>query len=55
MASYFTNEFRAGLKVLLEGDPCTILVNEFVKPGKIPNSKDKLQQTYTLMTLSDRE
>ena len=34
MASYFTNEFRAGLKVLLEGDPCTILVNEFVKPGK---------------------
>ena len=34
MASYSTNEFRAGLKVLLEGDPCTILVNEFVKPGK---------------------
>ena len=34
MASYSTNEFRSGLKVLLEGDPCTILVNEFVKPGK---------------------
>ena len=34
MASYATNEFRAGLKVLLEGDPCTILENEFVKPGK---------------------
>ena len=34
MASYLTNEFRAGLKVLLEGDPCNILVNEFVKPGK---------------------
>ena len=34
MASYSTNEFRAGLKVLLEGDPCTILENEFVKPGK---------------------
>ena len=34
MASYSTNEFRAGLKVLLEGDPCAILENEFVKPGK---------------------
>ena len=34
MASYLTNEFRAGLKVLLEGDPCAILSNEFVKPGK---------------------
>ena len=34
MASYSTNEFRSGLKVLLEGDPCTILENEFVKPGK---------------------
>lgn len=34
MASYSTNEFRAGLKVLLEGDPCSIVANEFVKPGK---------------------
>ncbi len=34
MASYSTNEFKSGLKVLLEGDPCTILENEFVKPGK---------------------
>ncbi|TDJ24687.1 MAG: elongation factor P [Gammaproteobacteria bacterium] len=34
MASYSTNEFRPGLKVLLEGDPCSILENEFVKPGK---------------------
>ncbi|MEM8766901.1 MAG: elongation factor P [Pseudomonadota bacterium] len=34
MANYSTNEFRAGLKVLLEGDPCAILENEFVKPGK---------------------
>ena len=34
MASYSTNEFKAGLKVLLEGDPCTIVENEFVKPGK---------------------
>jgi len=34
MASYSTHEFRSGLKVLLEGDPCSILENEFVKPGK---------------------
>lgn len=34
MASYSTNEFKPGLKVLLEGDPCAILDNEFVKPGK---------------------
>jgi elongation factor P len=34
MASYITNEFRSGLKILLDGDPCTILENEFVKPGK---------------------
>ena len=34
MAKYSTSEFKSGLKVLLEGDPCTILQNEFVKPGK---------------------
>lgn len=34
MATYSTNEFRTGLKVMLEGDPCSILENEFVKPGK---------------------
>lgn len=34
MASYTTNEFRAGLKILIDGDPCTIVENEFVKPGK---------------------
>jgi elongation factor P len=34
MANYSTNEFRAGLKVMLDGDPCAILENEHVKPGK---------------------
>ncbi|MDA0977763.1 MAG: elongation factor P [Proteobacteria bacterium] len=34
MATYSTNEFKSGLKVLLEGDPCSIVENEFVKPGK---------------------
>lgn len=34
MASYSTNEFKSGLKVMLDGDPCSIIENEFVKPGK---------------------
>ena len=34
MASYQTSEFRSGLKFLLDGDPYTIVDNEFVKPGK---------------------
>ena len=34
MATYSTNEFKNGLKLMLEGDPCTILENEFVRPGK---------------------
>ena len=34
MASYSTNEFRSGIKVMLDGEPCSILENEFVKPGK---------------------
>ena len=34
MASYSTNEFRSGLKLILDGDPCAIVENEFVKPGK---------------------
>ncbi|MEM7252432.1 MAG: elongation factor P [Pseudomonadota bacterium] len=34
MASYSTNEFRAGLKLMIDGDPCSIIENEFVKPGK---------------------
>lgn len=34
MANYSTNEFRAGMKVMLDGEPCNIIENEFVKPGK---------------------
>lgn len=34
MAQYSTNEFRPGLKVILDGDPCSIVENEMVKPGK---------------------
>lgn len=34
MANYNTNEFKGGLKIMLDGDPYTIVENEFVKPGK---------------------
>jgi len=34
MASYSTNEFKSGLKIMLDGDPYAIVDNEFVKPGK---------------------
>jgi elongation factor P len=34
MAQISTNEFRPGVKILLDNQPCTILDNEFVKPGK---------------------
>ncbi|MFA5628300.1 MAG: elongation factor P [Thiohalomonadaceae bacterium] len=34
MATYSTNEFKPGLKIMLDGDPYSILENEFVKPGK---------------------
>ena len=34
MASYNTNEFKNGLKIMLDGDPCTITENILVKPGK---------------------
>ncbi|MCP4702443.1 MAG: elongation factor P [Gammaproteobacteria bacterium] len=34
MASFSTNEFKAGLKLMLDNDPFSILENVFVKPGK---------------------
>ena len=34
MASYSTNEFRSGLKLMIDGDPCAIVENDIVKPGK---------------------
>jgi len=34
MANYNTNQFRSGLKIMLDGDPCVMLESEFVKPGK---------------------
>jgi elongation factor P len=34
MGSYNTSEFKAGLKILIDGDPYVIVENEMVKPGK---------------------
>lgn len=34
MATYSTNQFKSGLKLLIDNDPCSIIENEFVKPGK---------------------
>jgi len=34
MPNINTSEFRSGLKLIIDGDPCSIIENEFVKPGK---------------------
>ncbi|MDN8182365.1 elongation factor P [Acinetobacter baumannii] len=34
MANYSTNDFKPGLKVILDSNPCSIMENEYVKPGK---------------------
>lgn len=34
MATLSTNEFRSGVKIMQDNDPCIIIENEFVKPGK---------------------
>ena len=34
MATYSTNQFKNGLKIILDNDPCSITENIMVKPGK---------------------
>ncbi len=34
MASYSMNEIRGGTKVMIDNDPCSVIHNEYVKPGK---------------------
>ena len=34
MSSYTTNEIRGGMKLLIDGDPYSVIENEYVKPGK---------------------
>ncbi len=36
MATYYSNDFRAGLKIMLDGEPYAVEASEFVKPGKRP-------------------
>lgn len=34
MSNISTNDLKSGVKVMIDNDPCNILENEFVKPGK---------------------
>jgi elongation factor P len=34
MSSYGLNEIRSGMKLIIDNDPCVVVDNEFVKPGK---------------------
>jgi elongation factor P len=34
MANYSTNEFKNGMKLMIDGDPFSIVENDIVKPGK---------------------
>ncbi len=34
MSNYTTNEIRGGMKLLIDGDPYSVIDNEYVKPGK---------------------
>jgi elongation factor P len=48
MASVGTNEVKGGMKVEVEGEPYTVVGNEFVKPGKgQPFNRVKLKHLKT--------
>lgn len=48
MVQVSTNEFRSGIKVEIDGEPYTIVSNEFVKPGKgQPFNRVKLKHLMT--------
>ena len=34
MPTFSTNQFKPGLKLILDGEPCSIIKSEFTKPGK---------------------
>jgi len=34
MSMYGLNEIRSGMKLIIDNDPCVVVDNEFVKPGK---------------------
>ena len=48
MAQVNTNEFKAGIKVEIDGEPYLMVANEFVKPGKgQPFNRVKLKHLIT--------
>jgi elongation factor P len=48
MSKVSTNEFKAGLKVEVEGEPYIMVSNEFINPGKgQPFSRTKLKHLIT--------
>lgn len=52
MAQISTNEFKSGIKVEVDGEPYTIVSNEFVKPGKgQPFNRVKLKHLKTDRTI----
>ena len=56
MATYYSNDFRAGLKIMLDGEPYAVEASEFVKPGKgqafarvkLPSSADRYSRRKNL-------
>ena len=34
MVSFSTSDFKPGLKIIIDNAPCSIIEDEFVKPGK---------------------
>lgn len=38
MATYYSNDFRAGLKIMMDGEPYAVEASEFVKPVKARHS-----------------
>ena len=42
MATYSSNDFRNGLKIMFDGEPYAIEASEFVKPGVFSYNEIKL-------------
>ncbi len=52
MAYYSTSQFKNGLKLILDGNPCSIISNEIRKPGKgQASNRVKLKDLITGKTL----
>ncbi len=34
MTTFSTNQFKPGLKLMIDGEPCSIIETEFIKSGK---------------------